>query len=107
MYSAKHKSGKSIDNVNTLLRIDPSMVGMIKVQVMEMFIECRKIKLPERIFEVRRTDMDEEMQQEAVNAARVALEISMESVEIAGYSKKRFDKLCLLGIALLDHISLG
>ncbi|KAM3184037.1 hypothetical protein ACTXT7_009182 [Hymenolepis weldensis] len=36
--------------------------------------------------------MDKEMQQETVDAARVAMEISMESIEIARYIKKRFDK---------------
>ncbi|VDL57344.1 unnamed protein product [Hymenolepis diminuta] len=53
--------------------------------------------------------MDGEIQQEAVDAAKMAMEISMESVEIAEYIKKRFDKLfmpsehCIVGPHFIEY----
>ncbi|VUZ57230.1 unnamed protein product [Hymenolepis diminuta] len=54
--------------------------------------------------------MDGEIQQEAVDAAKMAMEISMESVEIAEYIKKRFDKLfmpsehCIVGPHFIELV---
>lgn len=48
--------------------------------------------LSEAIFQVLTSDMSEEIQQEAVNAARNAMEISVNYCEVAEYIKKYFDK---------------
>lgn len=58
---------------------------------------------PERVFKVRKSDMSLEMQQAAVDTANSAMELSMNTVEIAKHIKCQFDKLfspawhCIVG----------
>ncbi|VDD83822.1 unnamed protein product [Mesocestoides corti] len=43
-------------------------------------------------FEVRKTDMPDEMQQEAVDGAKHAFEVSKDVASVAKFIKNRFDK---------------